>query len=40
MRRISVHLLLNFKLKSYYSSVSVNTSTSTTLKNEAVTNEE
>ena len=40
IRRISIHLLLNFKPKSHYSSVSFNTSTSTTLKNEAVTNEE
>jgi len=38
--RIQVHLLLNFNLKSNYSSVSFNTFTSITLKNEAVTNEE
>ena len=38
--RIQVHLLLNFNLKSNYSSVSFNTCTSITLKNEAVTNED
>tara|TARA_B100001167_G_scaffold35567_1_gene19813 strand:- start:241 stop:414 length:174 start_codon:yes stop_codon:yes gene_type:complete len=38
--RIQVHLLLNFHHKSNYSSVSFNTFTSITLKNEAVTNEE
>jgi len=38
--RIQVHLLLNFNLKSNYSSVSFNTCTSITLTNEAVTNED